>query len=86
MTVVKASKYNFSYAGMDENTLDDISFEIESDEVVGIIGSLGAGKTTLCMSIAGFAPKIVGGDADGQIDFPIRDKDTVGMVFEDYSA
>lgn len=86
MTVIEASKYNFSYPGMDENTLDDISFEISSGEVIGIVGALGAGKTTLCMSIAGFTPKIVGGDAEGKIDFPNQNEDTVGMVFEDYSA
>ncbi|GGX54602.1 ABC transporter ATP-binding protein [Saccharospirillum salsuginis] len=38
---------NYAYPGQDTLTLNDISFDIAPGEKVGVLGSIGAGKTTL---------------------------------------
>ncbi|RUR75984.1 ATP-binding cassette domain-containing protein [Chlorogloeopsis fritschii PCC 9212] len=52
MSIVNAKDFTFTYPAADETTIDGISFEMKQGEVIGIIGPLGAGKTTLCMAIA----------------------------------
>jgi ATP-binding cassette subfamily B protein len=37
----------FSYPGTDESVVDSVSFDVEPGETVGIVGSTGAGKSTL---------------------------------------
>jgi len=37
----------FSYPGTDERVIDSVSFDVEPGETVGIVGSTGAGKSTL---------------------------------------
>ena len=45
--------------------LDEVSFEIRPDEVLGVIGPNGAGKTTLFECLAGILPLDSGGIAEG---------------------
>jgi ABC-type multidrug transport system ATPase subunit len=40
----------------DEQALADVSFDVRSNEIVGLIGPNGAGKTTLLEAIAGLLP------------------------------
>ena len=40
--------------------VDDVSIEVNKDEIVGLIGPNGAGKTTLFNAVTGFTP-ITGG-------------------------
>lgn len=42
---------SFRYPGDEENTLTDLSFEIEPGEMIGIVGATGAGKSTLAQLI-----------------------------------
>lgn len=44
---IKVENLNFMYPDGNENVLNDISFEIKSGEMVGILGKTGSGKTTL---------------------------------------
>lgn len=67
MSIVNAKNFQFTYPAAEERALEGVSFEIKRGEVLGIIGPVGAGKTTLCMAIAGFAPRITGGDASGEL-------------------
>ena len=46
--------------------VDDVSFEVQPGEVVGLIGPNGAGKTTLIDAVTGFVP------ASGGLDLPRR--------------
>ncbi|WP_414622478.1 ABC transporter ATP-binding protein [Calothrix sp. CCY 0018] len=94
MSIVSAKNFTFNYPATEKATIEGISFEIKQGEVIGIIGPLAAGKTTLCMAIADFAPRIVGGDFEGSLRVDNRKLGSdnrkqdrqVGMVFEDYSA
>ncbi len=52
--VIEFKNVSFSYDGSAENVLQDISFRIYKGQVTGIIGSTGAGKTTLINLIARF--------------------------------
>ncbi|EMS69335.1 ABC transporter ATP-binding protein [Ruminiclostridium cellobioparum] len=52
--VIEFKNVSFSYDGSAENVLQDISFRIYKGQVTGIIGSTGAGKTTLISLIARF--------------------------------
>jgi ATP-binding cassette subfamily B multidrug efflux pump len=52
--VVEFKNVSFSYEGSAENVLQNISFKIYKGQVTGIIGSTGAGKTTLINLIARF--------------------------------
>ncbi len=38
---------SFSYPGSDERVIDAVSFDVEPGETVGVVGSTGAGKSTL---------------------------------------
>lgn len=95
MPIVTANEFKFTYPGAEESALNGASFEIEKGEVIGIIGPVGAGKTTLCMAIAGLVPRITGGEASGEMTVNCDEADDrsgsqqdenqlVSMVFEDY--
>ena len=57
----------YRYAGSDRPALLDIDLELGSGEVVGAVGASEAGKTTLCLVVAGIAPRTVGGRIRGSI-------------------
>lgn len=96
MSIVNAKNFTFTYPGSDESVLNEVSLEIKDGEVLGIIGPLGAGKTTLCKAIAGLVPSITGGEASGEMNVSDRhqrressndaNEQQVGIVFEDYAA
>ena len=44
----------------DQKALDDVSFSINTGEVVGFIGPNGAGKSTMMKIITGFIPQTEG--------------------------
>ncbi|MGF1537483.1 MAG: ABC transporter ATP-binding protein [Elainellaceae cyanobacterium] len=86
---------SFSYPGADDKALKGISFKLERGKLLGITGPTGAGKSTLCQIIAGFAPRFTGGTLEG--DLSVSDQDPqdlsgremakyVCMVFADYSS
>lgn len=72
--------------------LDDVSFTVDDGDVLGVVGPVESGKTSLAMSLAGFAPDVTGGWSDGELEVaghdPREDDDgtRIGMVFEDYNA
>jgi len=85
----------FGYPGVRELALKGVSFEAERGEVLGIVGPIGAGKTTLCMCLAGLAPRITGGESSGELEVAGLDPREehgaevarhVGLIFEDFSA
>ena len=84
---VEFRNVSFSYyKGSREKVLDNISFQIEPGETVGIIGSTGCGKTTLVQMI----PRLYDVDDGGVFvdDMNVKDyslrhlRDGVGMVLQ----
>lgn len=45
--LISLASVSFAYPGSDEYVLEDISFDINEGEVIGIIGGTGSGKSTL---------------------------------------
>ena len=51
---IELANVSFQYPGAERPTLADINLTIEPGEIVALVGSSGAGKTTLCNLIARF--------------------------------
>ncbi len=66
MPLLEVRKVSKDFGGLRAN--DEVSFQMEAHEVVGLIGPNGAGKTTLFNCIAGFFPV-----SSGQVFFDGRD-------------
>jgi energy-coupling factor transporter ATP-binding protein EcfA2 len=73
MSIVNVKDLTFTYLANEEPTLKRVSLNIEEGETLGLIGPVGAGKTTLCMAIAGFVPSVTGGDLSGEIEVNVGD-------------
>ncbi|MFB6146545.1 MAG: ABC transporter ATP-binding protein [Halobacteriaceae archaeon] len=90
--MIRAEDISLQYPTRDENALDDLSFSVEEGEVLGVVGPVESGKTSLAMALAGLAPQVTGGALTGDLTVAGRDPreadsdGRVGMVFEDYSA
>jgi energy-coupling factor transporter ATP-binding protein EcfA2 len=91
-TALTVSDVSFCYPAVPAKALDGVSFALHKGDVLGITGPVGAGKTTLCMTLAGFAPRITGGLLTGTIlvgKSPAGSEESqqrIGLVFEEYSA
>ena len=55
----------YKYPGSDHLALNDISFEVEEGEIIGIIGKNGSGKTSLSLALTGLIPHFFGGGYGG---------------------
>lgn len=90
--IIEVEHYSFVYEGTEKKVLENVSFTINEGDFVGIIGCNKAGKTTLCQSMVGILPFVMGGDWDGSITVDGRNlndsngkgvADVVGIIFQD---
>lgn len=69
--IISAEKISYNYG--DIKALENISFEVKSGELLGIIGPNGSGKTTLIKNITGILKN------DGRIYFNNRDSNLASL-------
>ncbi len=95
MALIELKNLSFTYSGAKVQALKGINLSIEQGEFVGIIGPTGAGKSTLCWSIVGVVPQILGGRLTGEVTVkgmpanrtPVaRISQIVGLVQQDAEA
>ncbi|MFB6244072.1 MAG: ABC transporter ATP-binding protein [Halobaculum sp.] len=89
--MLEVEEFGFTYPTQDAPALTDVSFSLGEGNVLGVVGPVEAGKTTLAMALASFAPQNTGGETTGSLTVAGRDPreatdNEVAMVFEDYSA
>ncbi|MGY1855152.1 ABC transporter ATP-binding protein [Modestobacter sp. SYSU DS0290] len=83
---IRVADLTFHYPASDLPALDGVSLDIAHGEVVGLVGPPGAGKTTLCLAMAGLVPGVTGGRLTGEVHVVGEDGDDgapAGIVFED---
>ena len=75
--------------------LDGLDLRVRRGEWLAVMGASDAGKTTLCLLLAGLAPHLTGGQMEGRIVVAGRDTrqhpppalaDTVGLLFQEPEA
>lgn len=69
----------YRYAGSSRPALLDVDLDLPDGEVVGLLGASEAGKSTLCLVVAGLAPRTVGGRIRGTVTIDGSDVDTWPM-------
>ncbi|MHC0037700.1 ABC transporter ATP-binding protein [Pseudoneobacillus sp. C159] len=93
---VKNLETVFEIEGKDYNAVDNVTFTVNRQQIVGIVGESGCGKSVLSLSIMSLLPKGVGKIRSGEILFEgkrlerltekemntIRGKD-VSMIFQE---
>jgi energy-coupling factor transport system ATP-binding protein len=92
MAMIRFVDYSFCYEGMAENTLKNISLEINEGEFVLLTGRSGCGKTTILRSLNGLIPHFYPGKTEGELLYddksllelpPSEIAGKVGTVFQD---
>ncbi|MEM2783975.1 MAG: ABC transporter ATP-binding protein, partial [Nitrososphaerota archaeon] len=92
MSIINIENFYWKYLGSKDYALKNINLKIEKGEFIGIMGPTGAGKSTLCLAIAGLIPWVLPGEIKGNIiidgmntrNYSIKYiTEKVGIVFQD---
>ena len=85
-TAIKLERVSMTYSRASEESVFDISFEINKGQILGIIGGTGAGKTSLINVISGFYKRdsgeilIYGKSIDEYSNLDLKEK--IGVVMQ----
>ncbi|MCJ8175174.1 AAA-associated domain-containing protein [Pseudomonas viridiflava] len=80
---VQKVRHVYGKASKERLVLDDVTLQLNENEIIGLLGRSGSGKSTLLRSIAGLVVP-----TDGQVTFPNRTPGkamSVGMVFQSFA-
>ncbi len=97
---ILVEKLHFAYPPLSPGepapwVIDDLHLHIQAGEWLAVMGASDAGKTTLCLLLAGLAPHLTGGTMEGHVVISGRDTqdhpppalaDTVGLLFQEPEA
>lgn len=95
MIHVEALYYTYPPAlpgGERVTALDSVSFDVPMGTCLAVTGSNGCGKTTLCLAVAGLAPRLTGGRMSGLVTVGEQDvqarppgtlANVIGLVLQD---
>ncbi len=67
MAFIKVENLKYRYTHTKELALNNLSFEIERGEFIGIIGENNSGKSTLCQAFIGLVPSFYKGAYGGKV-------------------
>jgi energy-coupling factor transporter ATP-binding protein EcfA2 len=82
--VIRLEQVSYRHAGGMRPSLVEVDLELGEGEIVGLVGANGAGKSSLCLVLAGLAPRVVGGNLAGR--FEIDGQDATGLPMHELSA
>jgi len=93
--LVALTGLRYRYPTSKDWVLRGIDLVVERGEYVGLVGTTGAGKSTLCLALNGLIPHYTGGVMEGEVRIDGQDtrrlavadlSATVGLVFQDVDA
>lgn len=67
MATLRVEHLKYRYPLTKSLELDDLSFEIQPGEFIGVIGENGAGKSSLCQALVGLIPNFYKGAYGGKV-------------------
>ena len=67
MAILEVEQLTYTYPGRSAPALQDITFQAEAGQMIGIIGPNGSGKSTLCLALAGMIPSLYNGTIQGSV-------------------
>jgi len=68
MLPIKVRDLSFSYQNSDKKIINEVSFDVETGEFIGIIGPSGCGKSTLCFALNAIIPHTINGTVSGNVE------------------
>lgn len=81
---VKNLRISFFSKGIKTEVIDNISFSIKTNEILGIVGESGSGKSVSSLAIMGLLPKGISEITQGSIKF--EDKDLLNISEKEFKA
>lgn len=67
MTAIEVNDFTYTYPNCQSPALRNINLQIESGQIVAVIGANAAGKSTLCLALTGLIPSVFQGEMQGSI-------------------
>ncbi|EFG46934.1 ABC transporter, ATP-binding protein [Brevibacterium mcbrellneri ATCC 49030] len=90
MTIMQLDHVNFTYASAAKRVLSNVSYDFEVGTFYAIVGSSGAGKTTMLSLLAGLDAPTQGavlfdGDDIATTGYTRHRRDQIALVFQNYN-
>lgn len=67
MAIIEVSGLTYTYPGSSSPALKNLTFRVETGRLLALIGANEAGKSSLCLALAGFIPALFHGQMQGTV-------------------